>query len=123
MHFSGFLRVDEYVAAVNAFDVKVFLVPGTDGTCRAVRESMAMAKPCVVSDRGMLPEIVDDGVNGLVFGSSSDDLYTALRAMSINPDGVRAMGRAARKKAVKAFSPRHQAEVVRSIYERVLGKD
>ncbi len=120
VHFSGFLRVDEYVAAVNAFDVKVFLVPGTDGTCRALREAMAMGKPGVVSDRGMLPEIVDDGENGVVFGSSSDELYTALRSLANHRDRVSDMGAAARAKALDAFSPRHQAEVVRSIYESVL---
>jgi glycosyltransferase involved in cell wall biosynthesis len=120
VHFSGFLRVDEYVAAVNAFDVKVFLVPGTDGTCRAVREAMAMGKPAVVSNRGMLPEIVDDGENGLVFGSTADELYTALRSLTSAPERVREMGAAARKKAVDSFSPRHQAEAVRAIYERVL---
>jgi len=120
VHFSGFLRVDEYVAAVNAFDVKVFLVPGTDGTCRAVREAMAMGKPAVVSNRGMLPEIVDHSVNGLVFGSAANELYTALRSLASDRDRVRAMGEAARKKAIEAFSPAHQAKAVRSIYETVL---
>ncbi len=122
VHFSGFLRVDEYVAAVNAFDVKVFLVPGTDGTCRAVREAMAMGKPCVVSNRGMLPEIVDHGANGLVFGSTADELYTALRTLANDRDWVASMGEAARKKALEAFSPAHQAEVVRSVYETVLNQ-
>jgi len=121
VHFSGFLRVDEYVAAVNAFDVKVFLVPGTDGTCRAVREAMAMGKPGVVSDRGMLPEIVDHDVNGLVFGSTSDELYTALRSLADDRGRVSVMGKAARTKALEAFSPAHQAEAVRAVYESILG--
>jgi len=121
VHFSGFLRVDEYVAAVNAFDVKVFLVPGTDGTCRAVREAMAMGKPGVVSNRGMLPEIVNDGVNGLVFGSTANELYTALRSLADDRDRVKAMGDAAREKAIAAFSPKHQAEAVRTVYESILG--
>lgn len=120
VHFSGYLRVDEYVAAVKAFDVKVFLVPGTDGTCRAVREAMSMGKPGVVSNRGMLPEIVDHSVNGLVFGSTASELYTALRSLASDPERVRTMGAAARKKALDAFSPRHQAEAVRSIYESIL---
>jgi len=120
VHFSGFLRGEEYVAAVKAFDVKVFLVPGTDGTCRAVREAMSMGKPGVVSNRGMLPEIVDHSVNGLVFGSTADELYTALRSLAGDRDRVRAMGEAARKKALEAFSPGHQAKAVRSIYETIL---
>ena len=68
--FTGY-QLHGYPEMLAALDVKVFLVPGSDGSCRAVREAMAMGKPVVVANRGMLPEIVEDGVNGLVVDDSS----------------------------------------------------
>ena len=121
VHFPGYISGDDYVGMINAFDVKVFLVPGSDGTCRAVREAMAMAKPAVVSDRGMLPELVDDGVNGSVCDGSPEALFGALQALATDRRRGAAMGRAAREKAVSAFSLEAQARAILNGYEIVCG--
>lgn len=121
VHFSGFIDGENYVGMLKAFDVKVFLVPGSDGTCRAVREAMAMGKPAVVADRGMLSEIVDDGTDGLVFDASESSLFDALDRLASSPKSARAMGRAARDKAVQSYSLEAQAASVKAIYDEVLG--
>lgn len=120
VHFPGYVSGDAYVALLRAMDVKVFLVPGSDGTCRAVREAMAMGRPVVVADRGMLPEIVDDGVCGYVCGEGPGPLADALARLRRHPDVAQQLGRAARAKAVREFAPEVQAEHVKQIYERVL---
>ena len=53
---------------IATFDLFVMMRAGSDGTARALREVMAMGKPAIVSDRGMLPELVRDGYNGYVAG-------------------------------------------------------
>lgn len=121
VHFPGYVSGDDYVGMVKAFDTKVFLVPGSDGTCRAVREAMSMGKPAVVSDRGMLPEIVNDGVDGFVCDGSPNGLFTALQQLAVDPARCARMGRAARDKAVSTFSLDAQARAVREGYEIVLG--
>ena len=58
-------------------DIFVFLMAGSDGTARALREAMAMGKPVVVADRGILPELVEDGISGLVVKDTPDELAKA----------------------------------------------
>ncbi len=121
VHFPGFVDGENYVGILKAFDVKVFLVPGSDGTCRAVREAMAMARPAVVADRGMLAEVVDDGVNGIVCDGSPEALFNALQSLAANRQYARALGRAAREKAVSTYSLPVQARAVQNFYEHILG--
>ncbi len=120
VHFPGYVDGENYVGMLRAFDVKVFLVPGSDGTCRAVREVMAMARPVVVAERGMLPEIVDDGETGFVFDGSPDALTARLASLAENRALRRAMGRAAREKAIRLFSLEVQAEGVHEVYEALM---
>lgn len=120
VHFPGYVAGENYVGMVKAFTTKVFLVPGSDGTCRAVREAMAMGKPAVVADRGMLSEIVDDGVDGFVFDGSANGLFEALFTMQKNGQNRIEMGKAARLKAVEQFSLGVQARTVRQVYDQVL---
>ncbi|MFO7975358.1 MAG: glycosyltransferase family 4 protein, partial [Candidatus Hydrogenedentota bacterium] len=121
VHFPGYLDGENYVGMLNAFDVKVYLVPGSDGTCRAVRECMAMRKPAVVADRGMLREIVDDGENGIVCDGSAEALFSALDRLADDRQLIHRMGMAAREKAVAHYSLEAQAGAVKDIYKRVLG--
>lgn len=65
VHIGGY-RTD-FLNAVRALDAVVFLREGTDGGCRALLESMALGRPCIVWDEGPLPEIV--GPAGRVVGS------------------------------------------------------
>ena len=71
-------RMNDYVDILACMDVFVLLTPGSDGTARALREAMAMKKPVVVTTRGMLPELVRDGVTGFVVQETPQTLYQAL---------------------------------------------
>lgn len=70
--FPGVLRADEYVAALRCFDVKCYMTPGTDGTCRAVKEAMCSGIPVAVARTGMLPDIVKHEQTGFLFDSPAD---------------------------------------------------
>jgi glycosyltransferase involved in cell wall biosynthesis len=119
--FTGYLQADDYVGILAAMDVKVFLVPGTDGTCRALREAMAMGKPAVVARRGMLPEIVDHEVNGFVVEDTAANLAGAIRQLAHDRQKTAEMGRNALKKVLQRHTLKRQAEAVRAIYEQVAG--
>ena len=95
--FTGY-QFQGYPEMLAALDLKVFLVPGSDGSCRAVREAMAMGKPVVVANRGMLPEIVEDGVNGFVVDDSTENLARAITLLATDRQLRTTMGEAARKK-------------------------
>jgi glycosyltransferase involved in cell wall biosynthesis len=120
--FAGYKTGDDYVDTLACIDAKVFLVPGTDGTCRAVREAMAMGKPVIAARRGMLPEIVDHGVNGIVIDDTPAALAEAIQHMARDRSRLRSMSEEAFRKARNEFRPDNQAKKVISIYEKLVGE-
>ncbi len=120
VHFAGFIEGENFVGMLRGFDAGAFLTPGTDGTCRAVRELMAMGKPMVVADRGMLAEIVTHGEDGLVTDGSPKALHEAFLRLHQNRTERAAMGKKARQTAVARYSLEAQSAQVSAIYERIL---
>lgn len=120
VHFTGYLTEDEYVGMLAAFDAGLFLTPGTDGTCRAVREIMAMGKPMITSNRGMLAEIVTHGRNGIVTDGSPEQLLEAMRFFQSNRESLLAYGKNACETAHASFSLKQYGDTVLEIYRRIL---
>ena len=118
--FTGYRTGEDYVDLLGCFDFKVFLVPGSDGTCRAVREAMAMGLPAVVTRRGILPELVEDRVSGLVADERPGALAAAMVKLARDRPLREAMGRAARVKARRMFSVSVQARQIEAFYEKML---
>jgi glycosyltransferase involved in cell wall biosynthesis len=117
--FTGY-RGEDYVETLACLDIKVFLVPGTDGACRAVREAMATGIPVIAARRGMLPEIVDDGITGLVIEDTPENLSQAIERLVLNPGLRKQMGEKARIKALSEFSLSTFGERVEEIYRKVI---
>ena len=120
--FTGYIEGDDFVAAIHAMDVGVYLVPGSDGTCRAARELLAMGKPVVVADRGMLKEIVPDGEAGIVTDGSVGGLTDALLTLGRDPERRAVLAAGARRLAETRYALGPQAAQVKGIYERILGR-
>ena len=118
--FSDYRWGDDFVAAVACFDACVFLVPGTDGTCRAIREAMAMGKPVIASRRGIVPELIEDGRTGLIVDGSVESLSRAIISLLSDPARRRTIGEAARAEALRRFPLVLQAERVCALYEALL---
>ena len=117
--FTGYLG-PQYLDTVAGFDALLFLVPGSDGTCRAVREAMAMGKAVIGARRGMIPEIVDDGRTGLVVDDTPENLARAIERLAADRELCRKMGAAGREKALRLYDIRRQAAAVKEVYEAVL---
>ena len=120
--FPGYLEGEDYVAALAAIDAKVFLVPGSDGSCRAVREAMSMGKPVIAARRGMLPEIVSDGRTGLLVDDEPEPLAGAMLRLALDRSLSRAMGEAARNEARERFSIERAAKALEGVYEATLAR-
>ncbi|MFQ5862622.1 MAG: glycosyltransferase family 4 protein [Candidatus Brocadiales bacterium] len=119
--FPGYKDSNEYVDMLASMDIKVFLVPGTDGSCRAVREAMAMGLPVVAARRGMLPEIVEHGKNGFVIDDTPERLSEAILKLASDEALRRRMGEASRQIAVERFSLDKEARDVEAVYKTLLG--
>ncbi|MBI5361334.1 MAG: glycosyltransferase family 4 protein [Planctomycetes bacterium] len=117
--FTGYRDVD-YLSVLNTFDFKVFLVPGSDGTCRAVREAMAMGKPVIASNNGILPEMVENEKTGLVVKDTPEDLAEAMVKLAKNPELRQRLGRNALIKANAEYNPQIQITQMFDVYIRTL---
>ena len=116
----GYLDGDSYIGALKAMSAKLFMVPGSDGTCRAVREAMAMGKPVIATRRGILPEMVNDGVEGIIIDPDPKSLANAMVRLSGSPDLVKTLGENSLRKAHDRFSLRRQAENTEKLYQEIL---
>jgi glycosyltransferase involved in cell wall biosynthesis len=117
--FAGY-RTADYTAVLRAIDVLTFLVPGSDGGCRAVCEAAACGIPAVASRRGALPEIVLDGETGLLVEETPEALVAAWRALLGDTALRQRLGQAAAKRARERFAPERYAEEVEGLYAEVV---
>jgi glycosyltransferase involved in cell wall biosynthesis len=117
---TGYLAGDDYPAALAALDASLFLVPGSDGTCRALREQQAMGLAAIVTPRAPLPEIIEEGCSGLVAPETVEGLAGALERLVTEPALRERLRAGALDAARRRFDLVRQADVVTAFYEEVL---
>jgi glycosyltransferase involved in cell wall biosynthesis len=106
VEFAGYLEGAAYVRALAGLDAQLLLVPGSDPTCRALREGMALAVPSIAFPRGQLPEIVQDGETGLLSPESAEGLAHTMRRLATEPALASRLGAAARTRAAAQYDAR-----------------
>jgi len=120
--FTGYRDAD-LPAVLHALDTFVLMGAGSDESCRAALEAMAAGRPVVARRVGALPEVVEQGVTGLLVDDERpESVEAALATLAGDPERARRMGEAGRRRAVEAFSPEHHAEEVETIYLEILSR-
>ncbi|MEZ5989793.1 MAG: glycosyltransferase [Planctomycetota bacterium] len=121
VRFLGYRRGDAYRDVLRALDLFVFLVPGSDPTCRALREAMAAGCAVVTTDLGRLPELVADGETGLVREPAPEPLAEAAGALLADPDARRRLGAAAAAAARDRWGGAAQVAQTMALYGALCG--
>jgi glycosyltransferase involved in cell wall biosynthesis len=86
-----------------------------------VLEAMVRGKAVICSRIGGLPEIVDDGVTGLLFEpGNAKDLAEKIRYLWDKPDLCQKMGQAGRNKAMQLYSPEKYYESLMAVYDKAI---
>ena len=98
-------------------------VPAADGrrdvTPNTIIEAMAMGLPIVSSRSGAIPELIDDGVSGLLVAPRDVDGLADALARLLDDDGLRRrLGRAARAAAEARFDIRRNAARYAALFSR-----
>ncbi|HET8946030.1 MAG TPA: glycosyltransferase family 4 protein [Candidatus Polarisedimenticolia bacterium] len=94
-----------------------------DSSPIAIHESMARGRPAVVTSVGGIPELVSDGVSGLLV--PPDDaaaLARGLIALLDDPDRARRLGSAARARYEASHRPEIMARAIEGLMERELAR-
>ena len=87
----------------------------------SVMEAMAAGLPVVSTAVGGVPELVEDGVSGiLVPNEDLEGLTAAMLRMVQHPDLREQMGRAARCRAVERFDIQQTVRAYEALYEEIL---
>ncbi len=101
----------------------LFCLPSfAEGIPVVAMEAMAMELPVVTTRIMGIPELVEDGTNGLLVPPGRVDALTdALERLVRAPDERRAMGRAGREKVRADYDVARSAAAMRSVLEAELG--
>jgi glycosyltransferase involved in cell wall biosynthesis len=120
----GYLKEPDYSAALRSLDLFLFLVPGSDGTCRAVREAMAFGLPVVATDRGILPELLAPRRDGEQGGRACEEsimaLAEALLELLRDPEERERQSQAALRRVRLDMDPETAARAQLALYEAVM---
>ncbi|MEA2013264.1 MAG: glycosyltransferase family 4 protein [Verrucomicrobiota bacterium] len=116
----GYL-IDNYLDTLASLDIFTLMMPGFDGTARAMREAMALGVPCVVSDVGMLPDIVQHEKTGLVFPlDNSEQLAKCWIRLIKDREIIKNMGKNAAKYAEENFDINKVGSKLEQFYRKLL---
>jgi glycosyltransferase involved in cell wall biosynthesis len=116
--------VDDVRPAIAAADVLVFPTQPElgEGFGLAALEAMAAGRPVVATDVGALPEVVADGVTGVVVPPGEPAaLAVAFERLAGDPSERLRLGAAGRERAESAFGVEAMVERTESVYELALG--
>lgn len=85
-----------------------------------ITESFAYAKPAIASNVGGVPEIIEDGINGILTEPGNPrSIAEAISKLSKDPELVRKMGENGREKVRKLFSSENHYQRLIEVYEQV----
>ncbi|MFZ5994982.1 MAG: glycosyltransferase family 4 protein [Thermodesulfobacteriota bacterium] len=117
--FHGFLKGDRLDDFFKTSRILVFPSTWFEGFPNVIAKAMAHGKPVIASRIGALPEIVEDGVTGLLFEpGNAEDLAGKIDYLWKRPDLYREMGRAGLEKAKREYSEERYYERLMGIYEK-----
>ncbi len=120
VEYTGHLSTPELVRQYNR--AQVLVSPSLyEGFGLPAAEAMACGVPVVATRAGALPEVVEDGVTGLLVPPADPHaLADAVRRLLSDPELCRRMGRAGRERIVQRFTWRETARRTLDLYHDVL---
>lgn len=95
----------------------------SEGTSMTLLEAMSISKPCVVTDAGGNPEIIEHELNGLVTPNDEAEAFAdGIITLAKNPGLKKRMGNESLKRFEKLFSAKAMVDQFQGLYNTVTGK-
>jgi glycosyltransferase involved in cell wall biosynthesis len=110
---------DDVSNTLAAMDVAV-LSSDYEGSPRSILEFMDAGKPIVATRVGDIPDVIDDGVHGVLVPPRNEAaLASAVRGVLRDLDGGREMGARARERCRRELSLDHTVQRLAQLYEEL----
>ena len=123
VQFEGALDFDRVEHLYRRADLFV-LASFDEGLPVVLMEAMAMQVPCVATSVAGIPELIRDGVDGLLVAPSDlESLAEAMLALVRDPERRRRMGEAARQRILACYDLRRNTAALADIFRRRLDPD
>ena len=105
--------VHEFLSAID-----IFVMPSLwEGQPIALLEALAIGKPCIVSAVDGIPEIITNGINGLLVSPHNiEQLAQAMNQAIGNPEMLKNLAHAGEKTINQKFLAENMAKVIADIY-------
>lgn len=120
LHYTGPLQAD---AMRQAFlDADLFVLPSfSENSPNSLGEAMLLGMPCLASRAGGIPDMLEDGKEGRIYGPAGDAEALASAAIELlsAPDHGAAQGAAARRRALATHDPARNAADLLGIYTAI----
>jgi len=98
------------------------LASRTEGLPRVLIEAMASGKALIGSNVGGIPELIEDGVNGLLFESENHEMLAdSMRTLLRDERLMRQMGEASYRKAQENYTPKRYMDLYHELITEVTG--
>lgn len=118
--FRGWIDPDQVPRAIDGATIVLAPSRSGEGFGLTALEAALMARPVVAARTGGLPEVVEDGSGGALFEPGDvDGLAEAVLHLLSGPKRAAAMGRRARRRALKEFGMRRFTEEYDRLYRSV----
>lgn len=119
--YHGFRPLDEIIERMRA---SLFLIVPSicyESFPRTIVEAFACGLPVIASRLGALPDLVQDGITGLLFNpGDAADLAAKIAWAQSNPLQMLKMGQAARKEYELKYTPQQNYQTLIGIYEEAI---
>jgi glycosyltransferase involved in cell wall biosynthesis len=89
---------------------------------RTTAEAMAIGRAVIGRDSGGTPELIEDGVTGLLYRGGPEDLARKMEILIDSPELARRIGEAAWEKAVREYSVELYVDRIHDVIARVAGQ-
>ncbi len=121
IEFSGYMDEERLKSVIR--DSMFVVVPSEwyENCPHSVLEAFALGKPVIGSDIGGIPELIEDGIDGLLFEpGNSEELSEKIAYLISRPRLRKQMGRNARKKVEEEYNPELYYERLMKIYQKLM---
>lgn len=100
----------------------ILVLPSTEDNCpMVILEAMAAGVPVAASRIGGIPDLIEEGVSGVLFDPTSpENIRDSINSLLSNPPAAQKMAEVARKRAAQRFAPIEVARRHLEIYREVL---